>query len=81
MSQGGRVLHPRKEEADLSFLSSTPTQRLPHLPRHFLVGGVVCRQIGRLGTTEAEEISMNQEIKMQAAAFKNKKQGSPANEG
>ncbi|XP_028342648.1 mast cell-expressed membrane protein 1 [Physeter macrocephalus] len=54
-------------------------QRFPHLPRHFLVGGVVCRQIGRLGTTEAEESYMNQEIKMQAAAFKDKKCGSSAN--
>ncbi|XP_007460806.1 PREDICTED: mast cell-expressed membrane protein 1 [Lipotes vexillifer] len=39
------------------------------------------RQIGRLGTAEAEESSTNQEIKMQAAAFKNKKRRSPANEG
>ncbi|KAB0400624.1 hypothetical protein E2I00_013666, partial [Balaenoptera physalus] len=53
--------------------------RFPHLPRHFLVGGVVCRQIGRLGTTEAEESYMNEEIKMQAATFKDKKRGSPDN--
>lgn len=33
------------------------------------------RQTSRLGTMETEEIYMNQELKMQAAAFKDKKRG------
>uniref|UniRef100_A0A8D1XDF2 Mast cell expressed membrane protein 1 n=1 Tax=Sus scrofa TaxID=9823 RepID=A0A8D1XDF2_PIG len=53
-------------------------QRFPHLPRHFPVGGDVHRQTSRLGTMETEEIYMNQELKMQAAAFKDKKKGPPA---
>ncbi|XP_066199634.1 mast cell-expressed membrane protein 1 [Saccopteryx leptura] len=39
----------------------------------------MCGQIGRLGTTEAEEIYINKEVRMQAAAFKDKQRGAPAN--
>ncbi|KAM8764556.1 mast cell-expressed membrane protein 1 [Rhynchonycteris naso] len=39
----------------------------------------MCGQIGRLGTMEAEEIYINQEARMQAAAFKDKQRGAPAN--
>ncbi|XP_019523153.1 PREDICTED: mast cell-expressed membrane protein 1 isoform X1 [Hipposideros armiger] len=39
----------------------------------------MCGQIGTLGTMEAEEIYMNQEARMQAAASKDKQRGTPDN--
>ncbi|KAM7142793.1 mast cell-expressed membrane protein 1 isoform 1-T2 [Molossus nigricans] len=39
----------------------------------------MCGQIGRLGTMDAEEIYINQEAGMQAAAFKDKQREAPVN--
>lgn len=39
----------------------------------------MCGQTGRLGTMESEEIYTKKKVKMQAAAFKDKKQRAPAN--
>lgn len=64
---GWPLLPPPGPKPEISSSDETPSG-----------GRGVCGQTGGLGTMESEEIYINQEVGMQAAAFKVKQRGTPA---